>query len=89
VCRHLKVEMTDVQQRRRDSLLRPIIARMLSRHGGLTQRDIASWMKVSTGKAVSAQLQRLTSALMKNRELSRLVNRIDAELQSVRTAVKY
>jgi len=41
VCRLLGTEPADVSQRRRDSLLRPIVARMLCPHSGLTQRRTA------------------------------------------------
>ena len=51
-CRHLGVEAGVERCRRRESWVRPVVARMLSRYGGLTQRAIAERLGVGTGKSV-------------------------------------
>ena len=61
-----------------------MVARMLSRHGGLTQREIAARLGVRTGKSVSAQLQRLAAALAGERSLARLVVRLEIELKAAK-----
>jgi len=62
VCGLLGAEPADVSHRRRDCLLRPIVARMLCRHSGLTQRRTAELLGLSTGAAVSHQLRTLAAA---------------------------
>ena len=83
-CRHLGVEGGAERQRRRESWVRPVVARMLSRYGGLTQREIAARLGVRTGKSVSEQLQRLATVLAKDRSLARLVTRLESGLQAER-----
>jgi hypothetical protein len=58
-----------------------MVARMLSRHGGLTQREIAPRIGVGTGKAVSVQLSRLAIALGRDRQLVKQVEGIEQELK--------
>jgi len=83
-CRHLGVERGAERQRRRESWVRPVVARMLSRHGGLTQREIAARLGVRTGKSVSEQMQRLAGALAKDRSLARFVSQMEADLKVMR-----
>ena len=66
-----------------------MVARMLSRYGGLTQREIAVRCGVGTGKSVSGQLQRLSAALAADPSLSKLVNRLEQELEAARNAAKH
>lgn len=88
-CQHLKVEPGTERCRRRGSWVRPVVARMLSRYGGLRQRDIAARFGVGTGKSVCEQLQRLTTALAEDRSLSRLVKALEADLTEERNATKH
>lgn len=62
---------------------------MLSRFGGLTQREIAERLGVGTGKAVSDQLQRLSAALQIDKPRSRLVKAVEAELEDATAAFKH
>jgi REP element-mobilizing transposase RayT len=80
VCRHLGVKPGEERCRRRGSWTRAVGARMLSRFGGLTQREIAGRLGVGTGKSVSDQLHRLSEALATDKTLDRLVNAVEKEV---------
>ena len=69
--------------------MRAVGARMLSRFAGLTQRDIARRFGVGTGKAVSAHLQRLSSALATDKTLRRRVQAVEQELKEALNDIKY
>lgn len=59
----------DLVIRRRNDVMKPVLAWLLSHHAGLTQRDIAQRMGLRTGAAVCHQLKRLhqdTSGTMQN-----------------------
>ena len=62
VCRQLGADREEVIRQRKDSLLRPITARMLCRYSGLTQRQAGELLDLSTGAAVSMQLKALAAA---------------------------
>ena len=62
VCGQLGVGREEVPRRQRDSLLRPIVAKMLCRYSGLTQRQAGEFLNLSTGAAVSIQLKTLAAA---------------------------
>lgn len=83
-CRHLGAKSGDECCRRRSSWIRPVVARMLSRYGGLSQREIAVRLAVGTGKSVSEQLQRLRAALTEDRSLCTLVTALESELDHER-----
>ena len=80
VCEELGIEQPDLRRHRKGSPTRPIAAKMLCKHGGLTQRETADVLGVGTGAAVSAQLQRLQNMASKNPEIKRHLSRIDARL---------
>jgi REP element-mobilizing transposase RayT len=88
-CRHLGVKSGDERCRRRDCWIRPIVARMLSRYGGLSQREIAVRLAVGTGKSVSEQLQRLSATLEEDRSLRILVTALESELENERNAANH
>ena len=81
VCRHFGEAPESVGRRTRGGWLRAVVARMLSRHGGLTQREIAPLLGVRTGKAASVQLSRLAIALGNDRRLARQVADIEQDLK--------
>jgi len=89
VCRRFGVQPGEERSRRRDNWLRPVAARMLSRFGGLTQREIAARFGVGTGKSVSDQLRRLNTALSVDKALARLVNAVEHNLTAERQATKH
>lgn len=80
VCRHLGVKPGEERCRRRGSWTRAVVAQMLSRFGGLTQREIAERLGVGTGKSVSDQLHRLSEALATDKALGRLVHAVEKEV---------
>lgn len=78
--RMLNVEPVDFQERRRNSDLRGIAARVLCRYAGLTQREAAGVLNMKTGAAVGQQLQRLQSRLATDPHLRRLLADIEESL---------
>ena len=77
VCRELGADRRDVARRQRDSLLRPITARMLCRYSGLTQRQTGEVLNLSTGAAVSMQLKTLAAAAAAKGKLRRQLTAIE------------
>lgn len=80
----LGVEVAAFRQRLRDSGLRAIAARMLTRFGGQTQREVAGHLMMGTGGAVSAQLRRLPGLLAGDTRLRHKVERMEHELTAKR-----
>lgn len=89
VCRYLRVEPGEERCRRRESWVRPVISRMLTRYSGLTQREIAACLGVATGKSVSEQMQRLAVALPTNQTLAKVVSRLESVLGAARNGAKH
>jgi len=54
------VHVEELSRRRRESPLKAVAARMLVRHAGLTQRDIAPLLGLQSGSSVNCQLRRLS-----------------------------
>jgi len=84
VCEELGVEEAELRHHRKRSHIRPITARMLCKHGGLTQRQAAEELGLGTGAAVSAQLKWLKDTATKSRNVSRHLARVDARLSKQR-----
>ncbi len=80
VARAAGVKKEQLLSRRRDSTLRAVASRMLCRHGGLTQRDAARALGLRTGVAVSCQLRNLDQMIRSDRQLRRLVERLEKTL---------
>lgn len=89
VCRHLGAEHENVFRRQRGTPLRPIVARCLCRYAGMSQRQAAAFLKVSTGVAVSQQLKRLAERMADDRKLATLVGRIEKELHGEAERQRY
>ncbi len=77
VCRELGADRREVARRQRDSLLRPISARMVCRYSGLTQGEAGEILNLSTGAAVSMQLKTLAAAAAAKGKLRRQLTAID------------
>jgi len=88
-CRTLEVEEDELLRQRRDSLTRPLLARMLCRHAGLSQREVADRMGLRTGAAVSNQLARLEGAVGKSRKLRSQIRALDETLNERRSITNY
>jgi len=52
----------------------------LQKHSGLTQREIAGYLGVKTGSAISVQLRLFGAELMRARDCSRALARIERQL---------
>lgn len=73
-CGCLGVEEKEIRRRRRESWVRPVVAWALGRYAGLTQREIANIIGVSTGKAVSVQQVRLKEGVQEDRRLTKVIS---------------
>jgi len=81
VCQEFGVDKDRILSRRRDSLVRPVLARLLCQMGGLTQRATAEILGLRSGAAVSVQLRRLDAALSRDRRLAKRVAVIESRLR--------
>ena len=82
VCSRLGGDREDVGRRQRGSLLRPIVAKMLCRYSGLTQRQAGEYLNLSTGAAVSIQLKTLTAAASSKGKIRKQLAAIDKAIQT-------
>ena len=76
------VEVGAFQLRRQNSMLRAIGSQMLAKYAGLTQREIAGQLGISSGAAVGQQQQKLREALPHDRKLRRQLSKIKKALDS-------
>ncbi len=76
----LDVDVAAFRQRRRNSMLRAIGSQMLSKYAGMTQREIAGQLGVSSGAAVGQQQQKLREALPRDRKLRKQLSKIEEHL---------
>jgi len=83
VCRELGVGEDHVLRRRRDSLARPILAKLLCQVGGLTQRAAAEVLGLHSGAAVSVQIRRLSARVARDRKLAEQVEKMESRLREV------
>lgn len=72
----------ELKRRRKGSLERAILAHALTKHAGLTQREVAVELGLTTGAAISLQLRRLHEALAEDKTLHRQLQGIDSYLLS-------
>lgn len=70
-----------LRQRCHGSAARAVAAQMLVRFAGMSQRDVATWLRVGTGAAVSAALKRLRAAQAGDRSLLDRVADIARQLE--------
>ncbi len=80
------VEVEAFRERRRDSPLRAIAIRFLIRFGGMSQRDVAAFLKIGSGSAVSKQLSRFAEGAAKSRAMQKQLSRIERKLVRVKEA---
>ncbi len=76
----LEIGKQDLTRRRGGGLYRAIAAILLQKYGGMTQREVADHLGVTTGAAISMQRKALTQRLTTDAELRRIMVRIEAEL---------
>lgn len=85
----LGVETVAFLERRRNSPLRSVAARMLCTYGGLTQRETADVLGIGTGAAVGQQLRALESCVCADRRLGRRVAQLERCLSERCGVVSY
>ncbi len=68
------------RRQRKGGWERAVLAKALVEQGGMTQREAATGMGVTTGAAVSIQLRRLQEALPLDAHLRRQVSEIESQL---------
>jgi len=64
----------------RSGWVRPVISRMLTRYGRLTQRQVAAVLGLGSGAAVSIQLRRIQEAIAKDPAIRRQVETLERKL---------
>ncbi len=84
VCKAMGIVEEEVYRRRRNSMVRPVMARMLCKYAGMTQRDVAKLVNLAGGSAVSLQMRKLNEQLSGDKTLRKLVNTVSAQLESLR-----
>ena len=81
VCKALQVNREVLTRRRKDSIIRPVVAKMLCQYGGLTQRQAAEIIGVQSGVAVCLQIRKVNEWMKKDRGLQRQLARIEEQLR--------
>jgi len=81
VCEVFGVKVDVVYTRQRGSWIRPVVAMMLCKFAGLTQREVAGVLNLKSGVAVSCQLRKLRKAIGCNEELKSKHNEIVKKLK--------
>jgi REP element-mobilizing transposase RayT len=72
----LRVPAAELRRKRRDGLGRAVAALALLRRCGLTQREVAEWLQIGSGSAVSYLLRMLRARAEREAPTSRLVGRL-------------
>lgn len=70
-------------ERRRQSVLRAVAIRLLLRHAGLNQRQVAEILGMGTGAAVSWQARRCVTLQASDCHLRRTVQAVARKLQTL------
>ena len=81
VYRELKLDARELQRWRKGDWQRSLAAYLLQKHGGLTQREIAGMIGVTTGAAVSAQLRQFRVRREREWGIRRALARIEKRLE--------
>jgi len=64
-------------EQRKNVLHRPVLSYLLYRHAGMSQFEIAKYLRLTSNAAVSLQITRYLNALPGNPELAKLVDKIE------------
>ncbi len=77
----LQVNPDVLTRRSKDSIVRPVVAKMLCQYSGLTQRQAAEIVGVRSGVAVCLQIRKVDERMKKDRVLQRHLAQIEALLR--------
>jgi putative transposase len=80
VCQVAGVHRSTLSTRQRDSIIRPVAARALCDYSGLTQREVAVVLNLTSGTAVSKQLRRLGGLLQKDKSLQKTMANLERSI---------
>ena len=81
VCEVLQVNPDVLSRRSKDSIIRPVVAKMLCQYSGLTQRQAAEIVGVRSGVAVCLQIRKVDERVKKDRGLQRHLAQIEKLLR--------
>jgi len=84
VSRVLNIPIVELKKRSYKSYARPLAAKILCQHSGLSQREVAVLLGIKTGAGVCQQVRRVDGKLRSDRYLQTMLHRIENELQAVR-----
>ena len=77
----LGVAVESLREKRRDSALRPVAARMLAKYCGLTNRQTAGVLGLKSGVAVGLQVRKAAVLMTQDDRVARLITSIEDELE--------
>jgi hypothetical protein len=78
----LGAEPASLQRRGMNSMVRPVAAYALCRHGGLTQRQAAEVMGLRSGVAVSLQIKKLHEQIESNKKVRDILANLENRLEN-------
>ncbi len=81
VGKHLGVKTAAFREKRRNSILRPIAARMLVKYAGLTHRQVAETFGTKSGASTSLQGRKASSLKKGDRKAAKLIAAIEEDLE--------
>ena len=81
VANAMTVTIEEIRSRQRGNMARCIAAKMLSRHGGLSTREIAKELGLKWGSAVSWQIRKADNGMRKDRKVQRQVQTLERSLR--------
>jgi len=81
ISRHMCVPIGAFRERRRNSLVRPVAARMLLKYAGLTNRAAAVLLNLHSGQAAGIQARKAQTKQKQDKQTRRLMEAIEDDLQ--------
>ncbi len=76
------IKPQELRRRQYDCMARAAAAWLLSRHGGMNQRDVGAWLGMGTGSAVCQQVKRLRCVREEDVELAARLRLAESTLQT-------
>ena len=78
----LGIGVEEFKKRRRNSWVRMLVSYYLAWYAGLTQREVAEFLRVGTGSAVGKQMKRLVGERGNDHKLAKIMKQIEAKLNN-------